>query len=110
METEVFLNFLSGVLDFFAYGIRQSWTDWTESFAPVSGRNDLRLEAMAALGARRGRSPAVCQTGAGIRHQLFRYGRYVFAREERRGPWPRSQRLCLRPGSCRCRNEGVHAD
>src|SRR5579871_6105173 len=36
------------VLDFFAYGIREPWTDGTESVAPLPGRDDVRSEIVAA--------------------------------------------------------------
>src|SRR5437660_590812 len=43
------------MVDFFAYGLRQSWTDWTQSVAFVPRRDDLWLQAVETVGTRRGR-------------------------------------------------------
>ena len=98
------------MLDFFAYGLHQSWTDRTESIAAVPWRDDLRVEAMAAVDARRRRGAAIYSPGARIRHQLFRYRGHVFGREERGSPWPCVEGFWSGPGPRHHRDESLHAD
>jgi hypothetical protein len=70
------------------YGICQFREGRFESFAPLPGRHDLWVEALAGVGAGRGGRPSVHPPRAGAGHQLFRHRRYVFVGRQRRDSGP----------------------
>src|SRR5579884_4441768 len=98
------------VLDFCAYGIRESWIDGIKSVAPLPWRNDVWIEIMAPLDSRRRGSAPSHSKGARSGHQLFRHRRHVFGGEERGSSRPRVERLRTGPRPHYRRDESLYAD